>query len=172
MKSYRFLLLVSLKGADLWALTAYRTLTEDMGIGGLKRLERRTLWILQIEAESVQEAIMKAKKVGGKKVFVNPNKHRYNIFLARESVFGAKRQQDVWCMNALVSEKGGQEHNLGIVQREYEGLKNIERFTLWSLFIKASTLSEAKRIAEDIVVLKDRRRGLLANPFSQRYKIL
>lgn len=175
MKHYRVWLIITLKGTDLWAVTAYTTIVEDMGIKSLKKIERRDCWLLSIEAENLDEALKKAEQISSKKIFVNPNKHRYNILPEEEKEFAPKKEDGNWCINVLISSKKEDEEEILKTLSErfnYKEVKEVKKYTMWSLFIESVTLKEAREIAKNIIILKNRKEGLLANPFSQKFKIL
>ena len=180
-------LLIKLKIEDVTAVTARRTLTQDMGYKDvLKNLFREEYWRIEVEVENEEEAEKLGKELAEKrKLFVNPNKHTYKIAVSQEK----RGQSDFLVSNQEEEIKEGF-HKVKVLvnYREDEGailteetlrntlsygniIKGVRRGVLWALLLKADK-EKAKELAQEIILTKNMDKGLLVNPHSQIYEIL
>ncbi len=166
-------LVVSLKITDVVAHTAYNALTRRQGYTALESLSREDLYQLEVEAADEADALAFGHRVVAEtSCFVNPNKHRYS--LTAGTLHGADEARRVrllveWLEDgtaALLTDSLHQDPRFG------GRIKSVRRGTLWTLAFKADFTGDARGMALDIAVARDAKRGLLANPHSQRASIL
>lgn len=166
-------LVVSLKITDVVAHTAYNALTRRQSYSALEALTRDDLYCLEVEAQNEEDAVAFGHRVIAEtSCFVNPNKHRYSLTAgALHGVDDARRVRLLveWLEDgtaAMMTESLREDPRFG------GRIKNVQRGTLWTLAFKSNFHGDTREMALDIAVARDAKRGLLANPHSQRAIIL
>lgn len=171
-------LLVKLKIPDVTVLTAGGALRRRMGYGEvLKDLQRADYYALHLQVEGPDEArILATELAENTNLFVNPNKHSYELRCPGERGESA-REDGVWPVEVLVTDvEGAQAHDIRRALHERLGyaeqVSGVEQGTLWTLKLAARTVATAHQIAEEMVVTRARDQGLLVNPHFQAWEIL
>jgi phosphoribosylformylglycinamidine (FGAM) synthase PurS component len=187
--NYIIELLIKLKTEDVTAVTARRTLTQDMGYEGvLENLFREEYWRIEVEAKNSEGAENLGRELAEKrKLFVNPNKHTYKMAVSKESL-AEERQDSIVRKKEEQTKQGLSEVRVLVNYREDEGailteetlrntlgygdiIKGVRRGTLWALLLKTDK-KKAGELAQEIILSKNMDKGLLVNPHSQSYEIL
>lgn len=170
MREVEIELFVALKGPDLVTLTAKNTLWHELGYKNtLIDLKREDRWAIRILATNPEE--IARELVERTKVFVNPNRHTFRIGRERE------RRRGVYKVGVLISEVEDLEGRraLGTLWDTY-GYKGkvmgVEYGVLWSMEIRASDKAEAERLAKEMTLTRSTKKGLLLNPYFQRFRIM
>jgi phosphoribosylformylglycinamidine (FGAM) synthase PurS component len=170
-------LLVKLKIPDVTALTAAGALRRRMGYGRtLRGLRRADYYRLSLDVPDAEAARALAEELAERtNVFVNPNKHVYEVQTAgcAGEVAGGGHQ----VVQVLVTDPadGSAEGALGALQGRlgYGGtVCGLVRGVLWTLELECPDRGEAERLAREIAVTRRRDAGLLMNPHSQECTLL
>ena len=175
-------LFVTLQVPDVIALTARDTLRRRLGWSErLLDLTRADYWGLQIEASSREDAAQLAHELADRTtLFVNPNKHRYEVRVrelgdAPKTTTACpeiKNHHAVRVLTGFQQDDGG-ELTLETLHIRYDmkdRVIGVEKGTLWILALATSNASEARDWAEAITVTRSRETGVLANPHSQWWR--
>ena len=171
-------LLVTLKIPDVTALTAAGALRRRMGYAeALKDLRRMDYYLLHLAVEHPEQArALAAELAENTNLFVNPNKHAYELRFPEARAEPAA-EDGVWSVELLVTDVEGStasdieqalQERLGYAQQ----VARVERGTLWIMKLAAPDLSAARRLADEIAVTRARDKGLLVNPHFQAWEIL
>jgi hypothetical protein len=170
-------LTVARRGADPVALTAEHALTHRLGFGGaLAELARRDLWRLRLEASGVAEALALAGSwVTRSNVFVNPNKHVYELAATNASDRPARASgRTAWIVAWSEPDLEG-ESAVRLIQTRFGGreLVEVRKALVWMVRFGAGVdPEEIKRRAEEIAVARSRLSGLLTNPHFQSVAVV
>jgi hypothetical protein len=170
-------LTVALRGADPVALTAEHALTHRLGYGGvLAELARRDLWRLRLDASGVAEALALAGSwVTRSNVFVNPNKHVYELASSSTGDKPARAGgRTAWVVAWSEPDLEG-EAAVRLIQARFGGreLAHVRKALVWMLRFSAGVgADEVKRRAEEIAVARSRLSGLLTNPHFQSVAVV
>ncbi len=152
LKSFQVEVCVSSKLYDLVAQSAKQTLWEMGYRDSLSNLQREVYYLFEIMAEDKDAAELIAKDAVCKtNLFVNPNKDTFKI--------GSKKQESINVLIWYVDEKRGTNIKDSLEKQGFSAITSVFVGELWHFFGK-------KEFVLDMV------EGLLANPHSQRYKIL
>ena len=172
-------LLVSLKIPDVTALTAASSIRRRLGYDEvLKELRRSDYYSLDLNTTDPQAAAELAQELAEKtNLFVNPNKHSYEIRSPQQHSGGPIQQEGLWRVEVLVTPvEGAQapEIEQALTQRLGYGeqVTAVRRGILWVLLLAADSAEEARRIAEEITVTTARDQGVLVNPHFQAWEII
>jgi len=172
-------LLVSLKIPDVTALTAASSIRRRLGYDEvLKELRRSDYYSLDLNTIDPQAANGLAHELAKKtNLFVNPNKHSYEVRSPQQHTGGPIQQDGLWRVEVLVTDAEGAEADdiqQALTQRLGYGeqVAAVRRGILWVLLLAADSTEEARRIAEEITVTTARDRGMLVNPHFQAWEIL
>jgi len=167
-------LLVRLKIPDVTALTAANSLRRRMGYAEqLASLRRADYYRLGLNVESPDEAKALAVELAERtNLFVNPNKHLYEVRLPEEHGAGST-QGEAYEVEVLVTDP-----NDGSAQGVLSALRgrlgygdqvaSLLKGVLWVLSLRADDLAQARALAEEIAVTKRIDQGLLVNPHFQQ----
>ena len=170
-------LTVELKIPDLTALTAGSALRRRMAYGDvLVELRRADYYRLSLNAESEAEAVKLAEKLAeDTNLFVNPNKHRYEVSAGIHNSVAAD-QNGTYAVSVLITDP-----NSGAGAGILEALRGrlgygdevaeVLAGNLWVLVLKAESREQAETIAEAAAVTRSREEGLLLNPHYQDYEM-
>jgi len=168
-------LLVKLKIPDVTALTAAGALRRRMGYeDALLSLTRADYYRLELGTEDAGEALSLARDLAEKtNVFVNPNKHVYELRAGSKDIAAAR---DGYRVQVLVTDPldGSAEGALAALQGRlgYGGrVTGLVKGVLWTLDLACDSAEEARRIASDIAVTRSREQGLLMNPHFQECRV-
>ena len=173
MARYRVELLVKLKIPDVTALTAANALRRRMGYADvLHELRRADYYLFDVEAETEEEAIETVRDIAEHtNLFVNPNKHSFEVALWRPPGEPAKVGHDLYRVRCIVRDADIDRGAalLDDLRRLGYGdkVKGLTAGTLWVMTIRAPDSQTARRIAEEITITRSRTKGLLANPHYQ-----
>ncbi len=160
----RHLLAVTLKSPDPAAVTALGALASFMPQSAPSAILRYDLWLF--ESEGDREAVLET--VGRYPDILNPNKQR-GVFLdaglpplpAGDLVWAGVRVEEV--------SSGASETWTRLLSRSPACISSVNVSVLWLLGYPAGTSrADASARAGEVSVAVDRKRGLLANPVSQR----
>ncbi len=172
-------LLVSLKIPDVTALTAASSIRRRLGYDDvLKELRRSDYYSLDLNTTDPQAANGLAQELAEKtNLFVNPNKHSYEVRSPQQHTGGPNQQEGLWRVEVLVTDAEGAEADdiqQALTQRlGYGGrVSAVRRGILWTLLLTAASADEARDIAESITVTRSRSEGLLVNPHFQAWEII
>ena len=124
-----------------------------------------------------QAALTLARELAEKtNLFVNPNKHTYELRLAGQKAELAP-ENGVWPVEVLVTDAEEAEAR-DIEQALHERLGYAEQVAsvaqgvLWTMKLAAPDPGAAAQLAEQITVTQTRAEGLLVNPHFQAWQIL
>ncbi len=167
-------LTVALRGADPTSLTAEHALTHRLSYAGvLAQLERRDFWRLVVESSGVAEALALAGSwVTRSNLFVNPNKHIYELSVIRGGGGGGGSRGSsrvAWVVVWNEPDLDG-EAAVRLIHTRFGGreLVRVRRAVVWMLrFAPSVDPARVPRLADEIAVSRARNRGLLANPHLQ-----
>ncbi len=169
-------LLVKLKIPDVTALTAFGALRRRMGYADiLTGLSRADYYRLELEAPDEAAARPLAAELAEKtNLFVNPNKHIYELRTGPEAALPVKEGRHG--VQVLVTDPtdGSAQGALAALRRRLgyaDQVSGLLKGVLWTLEIVADTPQKARGIAEDIAVTRARHRGLLVNPHFQECEL-
>ncbi len=167
-------LLVRLKIPDVTALTAANSLRRRMGYAErLAALRRADYYRLGLYVESAEEAKALAAELAERtNLFVNPNKHVYELRLPDEARAGGSRE-GVYPVEVLVTDPndGSAQGALSALRGRLgygEKVVSLVKGVLWVLSLRAEDLADARAMAEEIAVTRRIDRGLLVNPHFQQ----
>ncbi len=172
-------LLVSLKIPDVTALTAASSIRRRLGYDEvLKELRRSDYYSLDLNTTDPQAANGLAQELAEKtNLFVNPNKHSYEIRSPQDRGGGPSQQEGSWRVEVLVTPvEGAQAPDIeqALTQRLGYGeqVAAVRRGILWTLLLAADSSDQAQQIAEEITVTTARDQGVLVNPHFQAWEII
>ncbi len=172
-------LLVSLKIPDVTALTAASAIRRRLGYDEvLKELRRSDYYSLDLNATDPLAANGLAQELAEKtNLFVNPNKHSYEVRSPQDRGGGPTPQEGLWRVEVLVTDAEGAEADdiqQALTQRlgYSEQVTSVRRGILWTLLLTADSAEEAREIAEQITVTTARDQGVLVNPHFQAWEII
>ncbi len=170
--SRMFQVLVTLKIHDATASTAQNTIRRRMGLTEVSRLERAEWWKAEF-ADSCADAETRLRElVERTSIFMNPNKHRYEI------VSGATvPPASAGAARVLVVDR---EDTIGKAAQEAAvahplsggALRSLARGILWTVTAEPGKGKSSREIAELLAVSTHRTAGLLANPHYQDATVL
>jgi hypothetical protein len=169
-------LTVALRGADPVALTAEHALTHRLGYSGvLAEILRRDVWWIELESSGVAEALALAGSwVTRSNVFVNPNKHVYELTASSGSERAARAAgRTAWVVAWSEPDIEG-EAAARLIRARFGGaeLCQVRKALVWMLRFGAGVEpSEVEPLAEEIAVSRSRLGGLLTNPHIQSVAI-
>lgn len=166
-------LVVSLKIPDVVALTARQTLRRRLGHDELVDLTRADWWRLSLEVADEAAALLLGRELAeATNLFVNPNKHRYELGLStplpapREGVTAVAVltgfRDDAGASLAAQALRG----RLGYGDR----VSAVELGTLWVYQLAVDDPVRARELAEAMTVTRSRTAGLLVNPHSMWWR--
>lgn len=169
-------LLVRLKIPDVTALTAAGALRRRMGYAEvLKSLKRADYFRLQLNVADSAAAIELATELAEKtNVFVNPNKHVYEVRAGSHQAVAESDGRHV--VHVLVTDPtdGSAEGALSALQGRLgygERVTGLVKGVLWSLELACESRARAEELAREIAVTTARDQGLLLNPHFQECEI-
>ena len=172
-------LLVSLKIPDVTALTAALAIRRRLGYADvMKQLRRADYYALDLNVPDVEAARALAKELAEKtNLFVNPNKHQYELVFPEQHHGGPVQQDGLWRVEVLVTDaEGAEAADLEQALRERLGygaqVTAVRRGILWTMLLAAGNADEAGGIAEAITVTTSRDHGLLVNPHFQAWEMM
>jgi len=172
-------LLVSLKIPDVTALTAASSIRRRLGYDEvLKELRRSDYYSLDLDTTDPQTADRLARELAEKtNLFVNPNKHSYEVRSPQQHTGGPSQQEGLWRVEVLVTDAEGAEADdiqQALTQRlgYSEQVASVRRGILWTLLLAADDADHAQQIAEQITVTTARDQGVLVNPHFQVWEII
>ncbi|MCD6219493.1 hypothetical protein J7K43_03810 [Candidatus Calescamantes bacterium] len=178
--SYIIEIRTRLKTYDLISGTAFVTLKEDMGWGGiLESLSREEMW--KIKVNTTRE---EAKRLGEEftrkvKIFINPNKHLWDLrILEKEEKLCIEGEgKGIYSAEVLTwwledAKERAAFDSLKNTWGYAEVIEGVKRGDIWKLRLKADSLAQAKKYIEEIIVSKSQGKGLIINPHSQEYRLL
>ena len=166
-------ILVRLKIPDVTALTAANALRRSMGYTQLKELRRADYYRLELAVDTPEQAVALASELAEKtNLFVNPNKHVYEIWTAREEQAPAQGQ----LAHVLVTDPndGGAQGILAALQGRlgYGGkVTGVTKGLLWTMVLDTDDPEEARRLAAEMAETKSLSQGLLVNPHFQEFEV-
>jgi phosphoribosylformylglycinamidine (FGAM) synthase PurS component len=166
-------LLVRLKIPDVTALTAANALRRSMGYKQLSELRRADYYRLDLQVDGEAEAVALARELAEKtNLFVNPNKHVYEVITTRAAAAPAEGQ----IVNVLVTDPhdGSAEGMLGALQGRLgygDRVAGLTKGLLWTMLLDVADAAEARRLAAEITETKSLTQGLLANPHFQEFEV-
>jgi hypothetical protein len=162
-------LLVRLKVPDTVAASAEMALTDLLGHDELLKLEREELWRFSGDFdpnELLQQLLDRTSR------FVNPSKHAHRLVATLDGV-EPHHSREGQAKLVLVTKRddfAGRDaltycrESLGL-----NGITGVEYGTLWTLWLSADAPADA---VEKMVDCSARRKGLLANPHAESYRVL
>ncbi len=169
-------LAVSLKVPDVTALTAANAIRRRLGYADeLVRLERADYYRLDLNVDDRATAESLVREIAeGTNLFVNPNKHVYEVRFSEDR--GANANRDgLWLVNVLVTspdDSSGEGMASALQGRlGYAQVAAVETGVLWSMTIKAENEERAREIAESITVTRSQSEGVLMNPHFQEHEV-
>lgn len=169
-------LTVSLKIPDVTALTAANAIRRRLGYADtLLALERADYYRLDLDLDDPEEALALAREMAeNTNIFVNPNKHRYEVRLADGRDRNPKRDGK-YVVSVLIrnsDDTSGETIRAALHDRHhYDAVQSVEAGTLWRMHLDAESPEAAREMAEDITVTRSQDRGVLMNPHFQEYEI-
>lgn len=165
--------LVRLKIPDVTALTAANALRRSMGYSQLKELRRADYYRLQLAVDTAEEGLALARDLAEKtNLFVNPNKHVYELWTSREEPAPAAGQR----AHVLVTDPndGSAQGMLAALQGRLgygEKVAGLTRGLLWTMLLDTADPAEARRLASEMAETKSLDKGLLVNPHFQEFEV-
>lgn len=166
-------ILVRLKIPDVTALTAANALRRSMGYAQLRELKRADYYRLNLAVDSAEEAVALAQELAEKtNLFVNPNKHVYEVWTSREEPAPAQGK----LAHVLVTDPndGSAQGMLAALQGRlgYGGkVAGVTKGLLWTMLIDTEEAEEARRLAGEMAETKSLEKGLLVNPHFQEFEV-
>lgn len=166
-------LLVRLKIPDVTALTAANALRRSMGYTQLRELGRADYYRLALNADTDDEAVALARELAEKtNLFVNPNKHVYEVVTSREAAAPAQGQH----AQVLVTDPhdGSAEGMLSALQGRLgyaDRVAGLTRGVLWTMVLDVPDAAGARRLAAEMAETKSLEKGLLVNPHFQEFEV-
>ena len=170
-------LLVTLKIPDVTALTAANTLRRRLGYAEtLRELRRADYYALDLNVDNPDEALELARDMAEHtNLFVNPNKHAYQVRLAQErgaeGSGNGERVVSVLVTDPADSSPAGILNSLRAAPDYGEQVQGVRTGVLWTLRLLADSEQRAREMAEDITVTRSQSQGLLLNPHFQQYEM-
>ena len=171
-------LMVSLKIPDVTALTAANALRRRMGYAeALKELKRADYYKLDLAVADSDDALELAKDLAEHtNVFVNPNKHVYELKVLEARGEQIASQNGAYAVNVLVTDPadGSGEGMLAALQGRLgygDRVQSLLTGTLWTMALVAHDAQQARQMAEEIAVTTAQSEGLLVNPHYQEYEV-
>lgn len=161
-------LFVTLRVVDRVALTARQTLTDRLGYGNiLVDLKRRDYYRVAIAGDEAAALAYLHEIAESTTEFANPNKETFSVQpverpLSKESSYVAL----VYPREGLFDEAFCRHLSLEL---GYDGVVAAGRGVAWT--IELAPGADPKYV-EDILVARERSRGLLANPHGENYEIV
>ncbi len=166
-------LVVSLKIPDVVAVTARQTLRRRLGHDELVDLTRADWWRLSLNVADEAAALALGRELAeATNLFVNPNKHRYEVGLTtplpepRDGVTAVAVltgfRDDATASLAAQALHG----RLGYGDR----VAAVELGTLWVFQLAVDDTERARELAEAMTVTRSRTAGLLVNPHSMWWR--
>ena len=161
-------LFVTLRVVDRIALTARRTLTDRLGYGDiLADLKRQDYYRVAVAGEEAAALAYLSEIAAGTTVFANPNKETFIV----QTVERPLSKDDSYV--ALVYPREGLfDESLCrhlAIELGYDAVVAAGRGVAWT--IKLAPGADPKYV-EEILVARERSRGLLANPHAENYEIV
>ncbi len=173
-------ILTWLKTKDLTALTAFQTLCRDMGWKDVvHNLQRRELWRTRVKVEDEKELERVSRDLVQRvKIFVNPNKHKWEIRFPEERkkvlmegegeglyrvevwVWWREDPREVSAYRTLIDTWGYKDKILEVKRRD-----------IWEIVLEGDDVQKVRGKVEEIVVTRSREKGILINPHSQDFSI-
>lgn len=166
-------LLVRLKIPDVTALTAANALRRSMGYSQLKELKRADYYCLELNADTPEQAIALAQELAEKtNLFVNPNKHVYEVWTSREEKAPAQGK----LAQVLVTDPndGSAQGMLAALQGRLgygDQVAGLTKGLLWTMALEVDCEEEARRLAGEMAETKSLDKGLLVNPHFQEFEV-
>jgi phosphoribosylformylglycinamidine (FGAM) synthase PurS component len=166
-------LLVRLKIPDVTALTAANALRRSMGYQQLQELRRADYYRLDLNVDTAEAAEALARELAEKtNVFVNPNKHVYEVQTDHEDAATAEGQ----VAHVLVTDPhdGSAEGMLAALQGRlgYGGrVAGLTKGLLWTMRLDVGEAAEARRLAAEMAETTSLEKGLLVNPHFQEFEV-
>lgn len=165
-------LLVKLKIPDVTALTAGGALRRRMGYANvLNSLRRADYYRLELNVDGPEAAQELARELAEKtNVFVNPNKHVYEVRVPGEAATTSRGGHPV--VQVLVTDPtdGSAQGALATLQGRLgfgDRVCGLTKGLLWTLELDCADHAAAQALAQEIAVTERRDRGLLMNPHFQ-----
>jgi len=159
---------VKLRVADRVALTARRTLTDRLGYGGiLEGLGREDYFRLALAGDEEEALTYARDMVENTAAFANPTKETYTIALLQRPL--AKVPRHI----ALVYPRAGL-YDEAFLRRlafdlGYDRVIAAGRGVAWTIDLAPEADAA---YAEEILVTRERTRGLLLNPHAEQYELV
>lgn len=166
-------LLVRLKIPDVTALTAANALRRSMGYSQLRELRRADYYRLDLRVATEAEAVALARELAEKtNLFVNPNKHVYEIVTTREAAAPTAGQ----AVQVLVTDPhdGSAEGMLAALQGRLgygDRVAGLTKGLLWTMLLDVADEAEARRLATEMTETTSLEKGLLVNPHFQEFEV-
>jgi len=166
-------LLVRLKIPDVTALTAANALRRSLGYAQLHELRRADYYRPDLAVDSDAEAVALAPGFAAKpNLFVNPNKHVYEVVTSHEVAAPAQGQ----LARVLVTDPhdGSAEGMLAALQGRlgYGGrVSGLTKGLLWTMVLDVADEAEARRLAGEMAETTSLEQGLLVNPHFQEFEV-
>lgn len=169
-------MLVKLKIPDVTALTAAGALRRRMGYESvLTSLRRADYYRLGLQAADAGAAHDLAAELAEKtNVFVNPNKHVYELREGGHAPEAVREGRHVVQVLVTDPHDGSAEGALGALQGRLgygERVQSLLKGTLWTLELACESREQAVKLAEEIAITRARDRGLLMNPHFQEVEV-
>jgi len=166
-------LLVRLKIPDVTALTAANALRRSMGYTQLTELHRADYYKLDLNVDSQEEAVGLARELAEKtNVFVNPNKHVYEIQTDHQDE--APPQGQVAHVLVTDPHDGSAEGTLATLQGRLgygDRVAGLTKGLLWTMRLDVADAHEARRLAAEMAETTSLEKGLLVNPHFQEFEV-
>jgi hypothetical protein len=161
-------LFVTLRVVDRVALTARRTLTERLGYGDiLADLKRRDYYRVAIAGDEAAALEYLREIAETTTEFANPNKETFSIHpVERPLSEGDTYVALVYPREGLFDEALCRHLAL---EMGFDGVVAAGRGVAWTIELAPGT---DPKYVEDILVARERSRGLLANPHADHYEIV
>lgn len=166
-------LLVRLKIPDVTALTAANALRRSLGYAQLRELRRADYYRLDLQVETVAEAVALAGELAEKtNLFVNPNKHVYEVVTDAAEAAPAAGQ----VVRVLVTDPhdGSAEGMLSALQGRLgygDRVAGLTKGLLWTMVLDVADAAEARRLAAEMAETTSLEKGLLVNPHFQEFEL-
>jgi hypothetical protein len=173
MSSLEYKIVVFNKLPDQEAITAFHTLTEFMGYKDLLTGLNRAKYF-KVLSQEISDPDAKIQEILERTtLFLNPNKEYYRILNNDLDILFKKNEDAV--INKFVLVKDIEEKNNIANELHkrwgFEEITGIYPYVLWNLQFKEDIESVDDLVGE-IVRLRSREEGLLANPHSQEYELI
>ncbi len=167
-------LIVSLKNADLHALTAEKTIKEILNYSKLVSLKRYIIWDIDLEANSESEAKEKIEKILKSTYYlINPNKEAYTINkINKKKVEPPKQLQSI-----IIENPNFQKPDLinKIAQKTKVKIDRLEKLLMWEFVLDVpnnNQLNLQKELAEEIIISSSLEKGLLVNELFEKFRFV